>query len=202
MKKFAFTLLCCSLLLLFAAPSWADGDPCSSPTLGVPAGQVGSDTTGSCSVVITVTAVDLNGTATAFTVMSTGTAAYDSVEDVLVGVQNSSDSYLTSLPLTSSTGAIFGFDGDGPCSPAEHTQPYLWCPTIYPNGSNDPNPVGYEGPHNTFNLTNSMSGTVNFVFGELDPGIPDGGSTWFALEGTPQALVGQTLTTDVSTTTP
>ncbi len=48
MKKVAFTILCCMLLVLFAAPAWAD--QCSGAL------PVGSAT--GCGALITVTAVD------------------------------------------------------------------------------------------------------------------------------------------------
>ena len=35
-KKVAFAILCCTLLMLFAAPAWAD--QCSAPTVGVGTG--------------------------------------------------------------------------------------------------------------------------------------------------------------------
>jgi len=178
MKRVAFTILCSTVLMLLAAPAWASADPCNAPTVvgAVPAGSVNLDTTGSCSVVITVTAVDSSGKAIAFSAASTGIAAYDGSEDVLVGVQNSSGATLNSMPLSGAD--IFGFDGDGPCSPGQHTPAYSWCST---SGF-----TTYEGPNNTFSgiSADHTSGTVNFTGG----GIPNNNSTWFALEGGPNSL--------------
>ena len=193
MTKVAFTLLCCALLMLFAAPAWAD--QCSTPTLGPGAGSVGSDTAGLCGALITVFQVS-DGTATAFTVSSPGNGnnnnPYDGTEDTLLGIQNNSGAPLFSIHLSSSDttfGGIFNFDGDGPCPQFNTTDCF--------NG-NPPSLgfSGYEGPHNTFtvdppsscgeNCTFLASGTVNFFnfVSNVNIGIPAGGSTWFALEGT------------------
>lgn len=191
MKKIVFTILCVALLMLVAAPAWAD--QCSSPSVGVGAGSVAADTSGSCGVLITVFSVS-GGTATAFTVTTVG-SPYDpppfgTNEDSLVGIQNSSGSALTSINLSSPStadGGIFAFDGDGPCS----FNSYSWCGNL---GN-----LGYEGPVNTFTRvptpcgfgTCYTSGTVNFT-----TAIPDTGSTWFALEGSPQSFgsISQTQT--------
>ena len=194
MKKMAFTILCVALLMLVAAPAWAD--QCTAPTVGgVGIGTVTGTNpphpvTG-CGALITVFAVDNGGNATAFTVTTvSGTGnPYDGVEDTFVGVQNSSGAgapNLTSIALSSSTlGTPFGFDGDGPCNTTYHAQPYSWCTPTY----SDPN--GYEGPDNTFAITDAMHGTVNFPVP-----IPNGGSTWFALEGSPLSFgtISQTQT--------
>ena len=167
-------------------------DPCASPSGGqTGAGAVGQDGGGLCSVIITVSAVDTHGHAIAFNAATTGTPAYDGLEDILVGVQNSSGAPLNSITLTSpdtSNGGIFGFDGDGPC--IEHIGGYPWCSTA--------GFFGYEGPMNTFTRGNTApftTGTVNFT-----SAIPDGGTTWFALEGSPQSLAasGQTQIQDLS----
>lgn len=165
------TFLACTFTVLLAAPAWAD--QCSAPTVGAGAGSVGSDTGGLCSVVITVAAVDGNGNATSFSVAATGVPAYDGSEDILVGVQNNATGSLNSLPLTS-TQPIFGFDNDGPCT--------------Y-NLSDCFGASGYEGPVNSFTVTNTTTGTVNF-----STSIPSGGTTWFALEGTPQSLQSSSVT--------
>src|ERR1700730_15767642 len=91
-KRVALAILCAILLMLVANAAWAD--QCSAPTVGEGAGAVGTDVAGLCSVVITVTSVD-GGHATAFTATTTGTPAYDGVEDILVGVQNNSCSPLS-----------------------------------------------------------------------------------------------------------
>jgi hypothetical protein len=180
-KKVAFATLCATLLMLVAAPAWA-ADQCSG------AGTVGTAT--GCGALITVLSVNGDGTATAFIVTSLGNGnPYDQLlsppgEDTLVGVQNSSGGTLNSITLSSPSSPIFGFDFDGPCSlnnPAD----------CFPaNGS-----TGYEGPVNTFTGIDTetfKSGTVTFN----SPGIANGGSTWFALEGTPQSFgtISQTQT--------
>src|SRR5437870_2259556 len=161
--------------------AWAQ-DQCSMPTVGVGTGSVGNATgPNTCGVVITVTAVDGLGNATAMTAANTGNGnPYDGSEDTLVGIQNSSGNNLSAITLSSSvTGAeaLFSFDGDGPCNLAFHT-PYSWCMTA--------GFTGYEGPDNTFTniSTDKTRGTVKFT-----SAIPNAGSTWFALEGTPQSLV-------------
>lgn len=198
--------LAVAVVIVFATASgWAQ-DPCSSPSVGDSAGSVGSDGNGACSAIITVTAVDTNGNAIAFNVSSTGVNPYDGVEDILVGVVNGSGASLTSITLSSpdtTNLGLFAFDGDGPCNTLEHMPQYSWCPATY----------GYEGPDNTFTNRNTVtsggpctattpchtSGTVQFT-----SSIPNGGTTWFALEGSPQSLVlsGQTVgPTPLNTTT-
>jgi hypothetical protein len=91
---------------------------------------------------------------------------------------------------------IFAFDFDGPCSSK---------PSLCFNGAQQQqSPGDYQGPDNTFTpdpgtvcIVNDIqtmcftSGTVSFI-----SAIPTGGRTWFALEGSPQALAatGQTVT--------
>jgi hypothetical protein len=187
MKKMAFTILGCTLLMFVAAPAWAD--QCSAPSVGTGTGVVGSaNGPDTCGALITVTAVDsFTGNATAFTVTipsgSNGNP-YDGADDTLVGIQNNSGGPLKSIKLSSpdtTFGGIFAFEtpapGDGPCAfnPAD---------CFRREGG-----TGYEGPHNTFATSeNKTMGTVNFVLTEGDSGIPAGGSTWFALEGTPLSL--------------
>lgn len=93
---------------------------------------------------------------------------YDGSDDTLTGVQNDSSSTINSLQLASSTN-IFGFDGDGICS-----GDYSGTPAGCPFGS-----TGYEGPGTSFSDINAdqTGGVVNF-----SPGIPPGGSAYFALE--------------------
>jgi hypothetical protein len=215
--SFLSFVVLCGCLMGGGQLAIAASDPCNSPTVGGPAGSVGSDSTGACSAVITVTAVDNTGNAIAFNVAVTGQPAYDGFEDILVGIQNNSGANLKSIVLSSpdtTDGGIFFFDGDGPCSldfhPNTQYPPYSWCPSEgYPVNSGDPNPVGYEGPHNNFsascttanNQTTCTSGTVNFAVAEGDTGIPAGGSTWFALEGTPESIGGMSVTESLTTTT-
>jgi len=144
-------------------------------TLGASFSQcppVGADTLG-CELLITVTAVDGTGAATAFTVAtaSPDQGAYDSSEDTLLGVLNSSGATLNSIMLTGSGGLpIFAFDGDGACS------------SSFIGGT--PDCVGtdstqYGGPGVSFSAISGGfdSGVVNFT-----PGIANGASAWFSLE--------------------
>ena len=106
MKKIAFTILCCGLLMLFAAPVWADlwhharycrgGDDASGRATG-------------CGVVITV-----NPDGTASVTSPVNGNPYDGADDTLVGIQNNSGGSFNSITLTGSS-PIFGFDGDGVC---------------------------------------------------------------------------------------
>jgi hypothetical protein len=135
--------------------------------------------------VITVFTVDDTGNATSFTVTATGNGnPYDGVEDTLVGVQNSSGANLTSITLSSpdtTFGGLFNFDGDGPCT--------FSTSDCFGVASAGVDPGDYQGPNNTFSGISGdhTSGTVNFT-----TPIVAGGSTWFALEGTPQSIGGNT----------
>jgi hypothetical protein len=132
-----------------------------------------------CGAVINVFAVDGNGNATSFSVVPNNSThnPYDNDDDTLIGVQNQSGANLTSITLSSnnlSAGGLFAFEipapGDGPC----FSNHLLVC-----------GPTGYEGPNNTFTgiSGDKTSGTVHFT-----AAIPNGGSTWFALEGTPDSI--------------
>ena len=193
--KIAFTLLCCTLLMLAAAPAWAQTDQ------GICAGAIPVGSAIGCGAVITVTGVDLDtGAATFFTVTSFSTAVsgnpYDGTEDTLVGIVNNSGQTLNSITLTASD-IIFGFDHDGPCgfSPPGGTH------DCFNSAQPGVDPGDYQGPNNTFTAIsdNQMSGTVVFT----GDGIAPGGSTWFALEGTPNSLttVTQTQATPPGVTT-
>ncbi len=193
--KIAFTLLGCTLLMLAAAPAWAQTDQ------GICAGAIPVGSAIGCGAVITVTGVDLDtGAATFFTVTSFSTAVsgnpYDGTEDTLVGIVNNSGQTLNSITLTASD-IIFGFDHDGPCgfSPPGGTH------DCFNSAQPGVDPGDYQGPNNTFAAIsdNQMSGTVVFT----GDGIAPGGSTWFALEGTPNSLttVTQTQATPPGVTT-
>ncbi|MGI8801347.1 MAG: IPT/TIG domain-containing protein [Solirubrobacteraceae bacterium] len=95
---------------------------------------------------------------------------YDGSDDTLVGILNQSSAPVGSLPLSSTTLPIFGFESDGICSGFNPG------PTGCPFG-----PTGYEGPGTSFGAisTDMMSGTVSF-----SPPIPPGGSAYFSLEDT------------------
>jgi hypothetical protein len=187
MKKMLFIFVCCVGMGLYATQARA-GDQCSTPTVGTGTGAVGYATgTSTCGILITVTSVDDAGNATSYSVSPADPAhgnngnPYDNSEDSLVGVQNSSAGNLRFLHLTTPSGApekIFGFDNDGPCRTTNHSPQYSWCSTVGFSG--------YEGPVNTFDVdlgTGGASGTVTFT-----TVIPPGGSTWFALEGSPESL--------------
>src|ERR1700722_3891358 len=154
-----------------------------------PASGIGTAT--GCGALITVLQVDGNGNATAFTVTTLGNGnPYDGVEDTLVGIQNNSGAALNSMTLSSpdqTFGGIFNFDADGPC--VFNSQDCFSGPEGYV-------PTGYEGPNNTFSgfpsqvigaitygVPPATSGTVNFI-----TAIQNGGSTWFAMEGTPASF--------------
>lgn len=200
-------LISCTVWLamvpLLGSIAWAQ-DPCtgaliqqieSAPT---PLGNA----TG-CGVIITVTAVDGNGNATAFTigVPNAGNGnpydgppfglENDSSDDTLVGIVNNSGAGLKSITLTSTNmtfGGAFAFSGDGPCQFAQ---------TNYNTSQNCfDGQYGYEGPDNFFSTITGppvcgegfpcpTTGTVNFV---EEGGLPSGSSSWFALEGTPGSL--------------
>jgi hypothetical protein len=189
-KKIALAILCVTLLMIVAAPAWAD--PCTAPTLGPAATGIGTAT--GCGAVITVTAVN-GGVATAFTVTSvsgTGNPFDTGLDDTLVGIQNNSTGTLNSINLSSpltTPDSLFNFETnppDGVCAQ---------------NGDDcflGESGTGYEGPHNTFiiNGDDLTKGTVCFNCAPYESGIPPSGSTWFALEGTPQSLtsISQTQT--------
>ncbi len=183
LKKVAFTLFCCTVLLVFVATTAAAQDACSAPTLGPGTGVVGNATgAATCGVIITILP---NGQTP--TVTPTGLSAYDSSDDTLVGIINNSGAPLSSISLSAASD-IFGFDNDGPCDLAYHTPAYSWC--------SNAGFTGYEGPDNTFtNYGSPTSGTVVFT-----TPIPNGGSTWFALEGAPSGLSGVTLAPILSVT--
>jgi hypothetical protein len=160
MRKISFILFSCSVLLAFAVQAMAD--QC--------AGALPVGTATGCGVLISVTAVNGAGDATAFTVANLGNGnPYDGAEDTLVGIQNNSGGVLNDIALSGTSG-LFGFDGDGPCTF---------------NAADCFGPTGYEGPNNTFTVTDANHGTVVFT-----TGITLSGSTWFALEGTPQSITG------------
>jgi len=167
----AFTIFYCALLMLFAAPAWAQGDQCSG-ALGFPDAQHLGSATG-CGVLITV-----NSDGTANVAIVGNGNPYDGSEDTLVGIQNNSggsfNSITLSAPITANSPIpIFALDGDGPC---------------FYNGNDcfgGEGRTGYEGPNNTFTniSTDKTTGTVTFT-----TPLANGTSTWFALEGAPSAV--------------
>jgi hypothetical protein len=145
-----------------------------------PCPAVGSDTNG-CEYIITVTAVNGSGAATAFTVAlnAPDQGPYDAVEDTLVGIINNSGSVLKSITLPNTAGQ-FGFDGDGAC---------------IGGGTYNPGPTAAQCLNGVFGVGGSgfddylsatatsftnfagATGTVNFN------NIAAGGTSWFDLEG-------------------
>jgi hypothetical protein len=161
-----------------------------------PCPAVQNDTNG-CEFIITVTAVNASGAATAFTVAvnAPDQGPYDGVEDTLVGVINSSGAVLKSLTLSNLAGQ-FGFDGDGAC-----------------NGSFTPGPTAaqclggaFQGgtggadylslTATSFSAITATSGTVNFGG---TTGIAAAATSWFDLEG---ALTAATLAGGAATPAP
>lgn len=176
-------VLCCLVCLALLCPGPAEAQ-CPTSGIGVATG---------CGLLITVTAVDTNGNATAFTVTQTNPTGgnngnpYDRVEDTLVGiVNNDTTNALRQISITSTSFAL-GFDGDGPCAFNSSdcfdgaTQPLSGVCT---GGS-----ACYEGPNNTFTVTDANHGAIVFK----TPLAANGGSTWCALEGSPQSLTPPTM---------
>ena len=180
-----------ALFLIVPGAAWTQTqDPCAGaliPLIEGPGQATLGNATG-CGVVITVTAVDPNGVATAFsvTIPNGGNGnPYDGTDDTLVGIVNNSGAGLTSITLTSPNltfGGAFAFNGDGPCH--------------FAGQDCFDGQFGYEGPDNFFsNITGPplcgedfpcpTTGTVNFV---EEGGLANGLSSWFALEGTPSSL--------------
>jgi hypothetical protein len=162
------TLLGLSLALLLStsAPALADSFQ------GVTWQALGADQHPSVVFILTDTGLS--------TVTDATQGPYDGVEDSYIGVINNLSKVVTTLALTGSSG-IFGFDGD-------------WIDTFggglpVPGGTN-PNASdnsGYGKSQGFFTGVTAngtvASGTVNFV-----GGLAAGGSTWFSLEGSPNAL--------------
>ncbi len=175
--------LCAGVLALFAwaaAPVFATTtNPCPVPNGGSSGGEgvSGTYTTDSaggtvgCNVLITFEA---NGSIV--TTFPNGAPSYDSGgDDNLVGIVNDTGSAITSIRLSSTTDAIFGFDGDGICGGPGYTFVGGGNPC---SGATDP--YGYGGPGVTYSgiSANDMSGIVDFGNG----GIAPGGSGFFSLE--------------------
>jgi len=127
-----------------------------------------------------------------------------------VGIINNSGGYLYSITLSTVGGSgadIFGFDGDGPCNYAQFSNSlydetesaadcFNYPAGVLTNGNPGLDPYDYQGPNNTFSNYGSLTtGTVNFI-----TPIPNGGSTWFALEGPPSSLSGVTVSNTLTVT--
>jgi hypothetical protein len=138
---------------------------------------VGNDTTG-CEFLITVSAVNGSGFATAFTVTpsSPDLGPFDGSDDTLVGILNSSGATLRSLSISSTTD-IFGFDNDGACYGGYSPQPTLTQCGLSTFTGADPGDYGSAGVTFSAISTDFTSGTIN-----LTGGLANGGSTFFSLE--------------------
>jgi hypothetical protein len=163
-----FGMLALSSVSLFAA------SPCPA---------VQADTNG-CEFVITVTAANGSGVATAYTVTTSvpDQGPFDACDDTLVGIVNSSGVTLKSITLTGMVAGegIFDFDGDGACTNISCT-----------NAAGDTS--GYGGPGVNFSAIsgNQATGTVNVGCTGVGTctGLANGASAWFSLEGTLTASV-------------
>jgi hypothetical protein len=166
MMRFSFATL--AMLVAGSGAIWAaNSTPCPA---------VGSDTNG-CEFIITVTAVNASGAATAFTVTlnAPDQGPYDAVEDTLVGVINASGSVLKSITLPNTLGQ-FSFDGDGACTGTYSPGPTAAQCLGGVFTSTDPNDYLSVSATSVSAVT-ANTGTVNFA------NIGNGGNTWFDLEG-------------------
>jgi hypothetical protein len=184
-----------SLFLLLAGGAWAQTLPQPCDGALIPQGELGPLALGNatgCGVIITVTAVDDSGNATAFTISAPGngnpydgppfSVEGDNSDDTLVGIINNSTGSLSSITLTSTNttfGGAFAFSGDGPCEYALELYNFNNCL---------PSQAGYEGPDNSFGSCGDGGpcSTTDTVF--FTTPLGHGASTWFALEGTPASL--------------
>jgi hypothetical protein len=164
MRKLVFVALCCTVLMLFAAPAMADGDLCTNAGAPYP-----------CGITITITGQSGNLTAT----FGGSGIPYDGDEDQMVGVQNLSGvavgAIILSAPIISNTPPysdnLFAFDGDGACTLS---------------GQCNYGPTGYEGPDNTFLGMSPDLTTGKVLFTVALPASV--GTTWFSIENTPTAV--------------
>ena len=99
---------------------------------------------------------------------------YDGFDDFTVGIVNLSAKPVSSITLNGPN--IFGFDGDGQATFTGN----FYGPNLGDGG------FSYQGPRNTFQITNVNSGTVNFTT-PLRTASPTAGpdSTWWSMEGAP-----------------
>jgi len=163
----------------FAAPVSFTGE-CTS-TLGSGShGGGGNGSASGCTIGVTVQSASPNllintaaspGNTTGLVTSTAGPAtSYESIDDVLVGIVNTTKSTITAVTITGA--GIYGFDGDGI--------------DLYANGgvgitpnSKDTSNGGYGGPIGYFtNITSGLSsGVVNFI-----GGLAPGASTYFSFE--------------------
>lgn len=151
----------------------------ASAWAATPCPAVGSDTNG-CEFIITVTAVNGGGIATAFTtaVNAPDQGPYDASDDTLVGIVNSSGAVLKGIVLSNTAGQ-FGFEDDGACigtfSPGPTAAQCLGGVFQSAGGANGPDYLSLTAT--SFSNITATSGQVNFN------NIANGGSSWFSLEG-------------------
>jgi len=157
-------------------PPWNSGNGLCPASTGSP---VGADT--GCEWGIDVTTVNGSGAGTTDVInQDADQGPYDSVEDVLVVVENDGTEPLKTLALgfEGSHAETFGFDGDGICSGLYLASPP--CPF-----DTEPGATGYEGPGTTFTVgATSDFGTVNF-----SPALKPGEHTYFSLELSPNTIL-------------
>jgi hypothetical protein len=155
--------------------------------------DVGADLAG-CELLISVTAVNASGVATAFFVQTnpTNDGPFDSTEDTLIGIQNDSAAgtpALKSIVLTGTAG-LAGFDGDGACAGTGTTNTYSPAPTLAECGEvsfGTTDPADYESLDVTFSGYTATGTTIDVSFSGagLAPVAAAGGScgsAWFSLE--------------------
>jgi|SRR5579863_2531880 len=173
---------------------------CAAPVSFSVCPNVGNDTNG-CELLITVTAVNGSGMATAFTVATNSPdhGPFDGNDDTLIGITNGTSSAVKSIYLFGGVGGnIFGFDNDGACSGA-----YTPAPTSSECGNSSQNPTGYGSETNVAGTVLPVTFTVGGLCGAGDTdcgtalingstGLGSGQSTWFDLEG---RVTGTSLTT-------
>jgi hypothetical protein len=158
-------------------PPWNSGNGLCPASTSTPLGA----NTG-CEWGIDVTSVGASGEATTDVInQDAEQGPYDSVEDVLVVVENDGTKPLAKLALgfEGSHAETFGFDGDGICSGA-----FLASPPCPLNSSPEAT-TGYEGPRTTFTVGATVDfGTVNF-----SPALQPGEHTYFSLELSPNTIL-------------
>jgi hypothetical protein len=175
MRRLTALAVAAACWLLFAGT--ASAAPTTPPFTECP--HIGNDT--SCAILIVLSDSGVQ-------IVSDGTKGpYDGIEDTLIGVlNNTTGTTIANVPLTGPAG-VFGFDGDGICSPNNGTSSFSPGPPDANTGvgpcidnAKDTSNGGYGGGNSYFTNINgtASAGTVNFI-APLAPGQ----STYFSLEG-------------------
>lgn len=188
-----------------ARPAWATSPPGITPPFNeCPAVGYDSTTNGAtyngCGFLI-----DISSTGTV-TVIASGNGPYDGIDDTLVGVydQCASCGTVTAISVSGAPGNdIVGFDGDGACSGINSLTPF---PAPYPtlaqcgagNYQTTTNPNDYQSVCASF--TNINTATFNSATVVFSPGLTNGGTCWFSLEGALSSTSFTATTTSVSAT--